>query len=71
MAYSSISNIVHLVKTRGEDAVLGLGLEDHEQEALDFGDDSFSRRSFGIWSLSFGADGKELIAGGSGGRLLL
>lgn len=70
MAYSSITPIVHLVKTRGEDAVLGLGLEDHEQEALDFGLDRWERSTFGIWSLRFSSDGKELIAGGSSGRII-
>ncbi|EGG09515.1 uncharacterized protein MELLADRAFT_115776 [Melampsora larici-populina 98AG31] len=70
MAYSSITPIVHLVKTRGEDAVLGLGLEDHEQEALDFGIDRWERTTFGIWSLRFSSDGKELIAGGSRGRII-
>ncbi|KAH9824997.1 WD40-repeat-containing domain protein [Melampsora americana] len=70
MAYSSITPIVHLVKTRGEDAVLGLGLEDHEQEALHFGLENWERRSFGIWSLRFSSDGKELIAGGSSGRII-
>ncbi|KAI9624923.1 hypothetical protein KEM48_008645 [Puccinia striiformis f. sp. tritici PST-130] len=34
LAYSSITPDIHLVKTRGDDAVLGLGLEEHEQEVL-------------------------------------
>lgn len=67
MAYSSITPIVHLVKTRGENAVLGLGLEDHEQEVLDFSGHPYMGSNFGIWSLRFSGDGKELIAGGSHG----
>ncbi|KAG0147111.1 hypothetical protein CROQUDRAFT_656401 [Cronartium quercuum f. sp. fusiforme G11] len=70
MAYSSITPIVHLVKSRGENEVLGLGLEDHEQEVLDFSGHPYMGRNFGIWSLSFSRDGKELIAGGSNGRIL-
>lgn len=63
LIYSSITPLVHLVKTRGQDAVMGLGLEEHEQERLDFSE----RGGFGIWSLRFSSDGKQIAAGCSDG----
>lgn len=63
LIYSSITPLVHMVKTRGQDAVLGLGLEDHEQERFDFSE----RMGFGIWSLRFSSDGRQIAAGCSEG----
>ncbi|KAA1110913.1 hypothetical protein PGT21_034184 [Puccinia graminis f. sp. tritici] len=73
LAYSSITPYVHLVKTRGEDAVLGLGLEEHEQEVLCLsGDDRPGgwARGMGIWSLRFDSQGRELVAGCTQGRIV-
>ncbi|KAH9460564.1 hypothetical protein MJO28_003754 [Puccinia striiformis f. sp. tritici] len=73
LAYSSITPYVHLVKTRGEDAVLGLGLEEHEQEVLCLsGDDRPGGlgRGMGIWSLRFDSQGRELVAGCTQGRIV-
>jgi len=73
LAYSSITPYVHLVKTRGEDAVLGLGLEEHEQEVLCLSSDDriggFGR-GMGIWSLRFDSQGRELVAGCTQGRIV-
>ncbi|KNZ46796.1 hypothetical protein VP01_694g11 [Puccinia sorghi] len=74
LAYSSITPYVHLVKTRGEDAVLGLGLEEHEQEVLRLSSDGRSGgfgRGMGIWSLRFDSQGRELVAGCTQGEWLL
>ncbi|PLW40421.1 hypothetical protein PCASD_10399 [Puccinia coronata f. sp. avenae] len=73
LAYSSISPYVHLVKTRGEDAVLGLGLEEHEQEVLCLLGDGWPRghgSDTGIWSLRFDSQGRELVAGCTRGRIV-
>ncbi|OAV89280.1 hypothetical protein PTTG_09743 [Puccinia triticina 1-1 BBBD Race 1] len=73
LAYSSITPYVHLVKTRGEDAVLGLGLEEHEQEVLCLSDDTRPGglgRGMGIWSLRFDSQGRQLVAGCTQGRVI-
>jgi WD repeat-containing protein 23 len=74
LAYSSISPYVHLVKTRGEDAVLGLGLEEHEQEVLCLLGDGWPRgygSDTGIWSLRFDSQGRELVAGCTRGKCVV
>lgn len=52
LAYSTINPVVYITKSDPEDP---------DQFSLDFIDDD----SFGIWSLSFSSNGKELIAGSS------
>ncbi|KAH9470363.1 hypothetical protein Pst134EA_007627 [Puccinia striiformis f. sp. tritici] len=71
LAYSSITPDIHLVKTRGDDAVLGLGLEEHEQEVLCLsGEDRPGSlgRGTGIWSLRFDSQGRQLVAGCTPGK---
>ncbi|KAK4693474.1 DDB1- and CUL4-associated factor 11, partial [Phenoliferia sp. Uapishka_3] len=62
LIYSSITPRVHLVKTgRGGE----WETEDHEQSTLDFseGVPGFRGDNFGIWSIRFSNDGREIIAG--------
>ncbi|KAK9492268.1 WD40-repeat-containing domain protein [Lipomyces doorenjongii] len=56
IAYSSISPVVHLASTSPE--VEG-------QEPLDFSAGGYNdiHRSYGIWSIRFSADGREIVAG--------
>ncbi|WVO15756.1 hypothetical protein L204_103418 [Cryptococcus depauperatus] len=64
MIYSSITPQVHLLYTSAFQ-------EDHHE--LDFSDSS-DRNMFygnGIWSIRFSADGKEIIAGGSNGKIMI
>ncbi|WOO85120.1 LEC14B [Vanrija pseudolonga] len=67
MIYSSITPYVHMLNTAEHD-------EDHHQ--LDF--TSRTGRGyyggmdhFGIWSIRFSADGKEIVAGASAGRIMV
>ncbi|KAK7202993.1 WD40-repeat-containing domain protein [Myxozyma melibiosi] len=56
IAYSSIAPTVHLASTSPDD--------EGGQEALDFGEGLDNiHRGFGIWSLRFSADGREIVAG--------
>lgn len=72
LAYSSITPYVHLVKTRGDGAVLGLGLEEHEQDVLCLLPSGYSGvRGLGIWSLRFDSGGRELVAGCTQGRIVV
>ncbi|KAI9146186.1 WD40-repeat-containing domain protein [Paraphysoderma sedebokerense] len=57
--YSSITPIVHLAN---------LNSDSDEQHSFDFGADS-EWDSFGIWSIRFSSDGKEIVAGTSNSRL--
>ncbi|KAM0751222.1 WD40 repeat-like protein [Meredithblackwellia eburnea MCA 4105] len=69
LIYSSITPRVHLVRTgRGGD----WENEDHDQATLDFSGDGAASRGlrsdhFGIWSIRFSQDGKEIIAGANTG----
>ncbi|ORY23259.1 WD40-repeat-containing domain protein [Naematelia encephala] len=70
MIYSSITPYVHMLYTNELD-------DDHIM--LDFSGGGGGRRrgvawgydSFGIWSIRFSADGKEVVAGAGGGRILV
>lgn len=67
MIYSSITPYVHMLRTEADDM---------EQTTLDFrgsrGSGSrYGYESFGIWSIRFSADGKEIVAGASGGNILV
>lgn len=63
LAYAVMGSKVYLAKVKEED---------QEQTPLDFGDSSTRWNSdpwwggFRIWSCRFSADGKEIVAGGSG-----
>jgi len=63
LAYAVMGSKVYLAKVKEED---------QEQTPLDFGDSSARRNAdpwwsgFRIWSCRFSADGKEIVAGGSG-----
>ncbi|KNE68798.1 hypothetical protein AMAG_13439 [Allomyces macrogynus ATCC 38327] len=56
LAYSSISPIVHLART---------DRDDDTQVLLNFDRDRRIMQRFGIWSLRFSSDGRELVAGTS------
>ncbi|BGP23919.1 hypothetical protein JCM10295v2_002820 [Rhodotorula toruloides] len=68
LIYSSISPRAHMVKT-------GQGnsweTEDHDQETLNFAAGSGSYGGFGIWSLRFSHDSREIVAGASDGQLFV
>ncbi|GAA5910705.1 hypothetical protein JCM5296_006818 [Sporobolomyces johnsonii] len=67
LLYSSISPRAHLVKT-GRGA--SWETDDHDQETIDFGRGS-SYGGFGIWSLRFSHDAKEVVAGASDGQMFV
>ncbi|KAK9478429.1 WD40-repeat-containing domain protein [Lipomyces japonicus] len=59
LAYSSITPVVHLASTSPDDG---------GQVALDFSESNYNRglhRSYGIWSIRFSSDGREIVAGAS------
>lgn len=64
LVYSSMSPMVHLVN------VTSAATESHANiteihEGLDFSTDEYSEYSFGIFSVKFSTDGRELVAGSS------
>ncbi|GAA5919452.1 hypothetical protein JCM1841_002402 [Sporobolomyces salmonicolor] len=67
LLYSSISPRAHLVKT-GRGA--SWETDDHDQETIDFGRGSVYG-GFGIWSLRFSHDAKEVVAGASDGQMFV
>ncbi|WVQ64278.1 uncharacterized protein L199_002440 [Kwoniella botswanensis] len=66
MIYSSITPYVHMLYTAESD---------QEHIELDFSstrrNDRFGYDRFGIWSIRFSADGKEVVAGASGGKIMV
>ncbi|GAA6041985.1 hypothetical protein JCM8097_009131 [Rhodosporidiobolus ruineniae] len=72
LVYSSISPRAHLVKTGyGQGGESFDGGDEQEQETLDFATGSGAYGGFGIWSLRFSHDAREVVAGASDGQLLL
>lgn len=68
LIYSSITPRVHLAKTSGGS---GWDADDRDQETLNFAGSGGEYRygGFGIWSLRFSRDGKEIVAGASDGQI--
>ncbi|WVW81244.1 hypothetical protein I302_103235 [Kwoniella bestiolae CBS 10118] len=66
MIYSSITPYVHMLYTAESD---------QEHVELNFSttrrNDSWGYDRFGIWSIRFSADGKEVVAGASGGKIMV
>ncbi|KAI9633253.1 WD40-repeat-containing domain protein [Dioszegia hungarica] len=69
MIYSSITPYVHMLHT---------GEHEADHTCLDFSGSAGSRGGgmwggggFGIWSIRFSADGKEVVAGGGEGRIMV
>ncbi|WWC90218.1 uncharacterized protein L201_005151 [Kwoniella dendrophila CBS 6074] len=66
MIYSSITPYVHMLYTAESD---------QEHIELDFtgsrNPSMWGHERFGIWSIRFSADGKEVVAGASGGKILV
>lgn len=77
LIYSSISPRAHMVKTgRGQSSWGPNGHDDfdHEQEELNFGagaSRSGGYGGFGIWSLRFSHDAREIVAGASDGQIFV
>ncbi|GAA5970636.1 hypothetical protein JCM11641_007379 [Rhodosporidiobolus odoratus] len=71
LVYSSISPRAHLVKTGGSGGGAWAGGDDQEQETLDFAQGSDVYGGFGIWSLRFSHDAREVIAGASSGSIFV
>lgn len=67
LAYSSITPIIHMVNVgRQGEAVESIQNVTDIHEALNFGLMSGGHeRQFGIWSVSFSGDGREMVAGAS------
>ncbi|GAA5985581.1 hypothetical protein JCM5350_007142 [Sporobolomyces pararoseus] len=80
LIYSSISPRSHLVKT-GKGSGSGLqeesnsdpsgGMIDSEQETIDFANGFGGYGGFGIWSLRFSHDNREIVAGASDGQVMV
>ena len=67
-ADSSIGPIVNMVRTReGAYTVEGFGEDASDHVQLDFS--TGSRSGFGIWSIRFSADAREIVAGASSGSV--
>ncbi|KAJ7559677.1 hypothetical protein O6H91_04G096100 [Diphasiastrum complanatum] len=65
LVYASISPIVHLVNVGNESGgIQSLANVTDIHEGLNFGSDD-GDSAFGIWSLQFSQDGREIVAGGS------
>ncbi|EJT50400.1 hypothetical protein A1Q1_00332 [Trichosporon asahii var. asahii CBS 2479] len=64
MIYSSITPHVYMLSTEAGD---------DEQTLLDFHDRTrrYGFESFGLWSIRFSADGKEIVAGASRGNIMV
>jgi len=68
LIYSSIGPIVNMVRTReGAYTVEGFGEDASDHVQLDFS--TGSRSGFGIWSIRFSADAREIVAGASSGSV--
>ncbi|WRT63171.1 uncharacterized protein IL334_000074 [Kwoniella shivajii] len=66
MIYSSITPYVHMLYTAETD-------QEHTELNFSAGgrDSMWGYDRFGIWSIRFSADGKEVVAGASGGRIMV
>ncbi len=78
LIYSSISPRAHMVKTgRGQNSggtsPWDAHDDEHEQEELNFGSGAgrSSYGGFGIWSLRFSHDAREVVAGASDGQIFV
>jgi WD repeat-containing protein 23 len=70
LIYSSISPRSHLVKT-GKGGTTTRGDIDPEQETIDFANGFGGYGGFGIWSLRFSHDNREIVAGASDGQVMV
>lgn len=64
LVYSSITPVVHLVNVGSEHAgIESLAAVTEVHEGLDLASKGSSDATFGLWSVNFSRDGKELLAG--------
>ncbi|CAA7388679.1 unnamed protein product [Spirodela intermedia] len=64
LVYASMSPIVHIVDVRGGSAESRANITD-VHDGLDFSVDEERENTFGIFSVKFSSDGRELVAGSS------
>ncbi|ORY53391.1 WD40-repeat-containing domain protein [Leucosporidium creatinivorum] len=69
LCYSSITPYLHLVKTGEETGAWESG--DDDQTVLDITNGRGSMSRFGVWSVRFSNDAKELVAGANDGQMFV
>ncbi|GAA95384.1 hypothetical protein E5Q_02038 [Mixia osmundae IAM 14324] len=67
LIHSTIGSTVSLIKTRDVDE--GIESSNHDQQLLKFGAHAYD--DFGIWSIRFSGDAREIVAGASRGKIFV
>ncbi|KAM0788998.1 hypothetical protein ACM66B_003067 [Microbotryomycetes sp. NB124-2] len=71
LVYSSITPFLHLVKTGEGSSSFDSAGGDDDQQVLDITNGHGSMSRFGVWSVRFSNDAKEIIAGANDGQMFV